>query len=449
MTDFEYQYPFSSVIAEGKNEKSFVFSHCSEIVEDQSVPCFFWGDLKQSFVAAKCLSVLAKTVRSHFAITPEARAFLRDPIISVGNQQLIFEAFSSCNSVYARVNLKKEALDGEFLQSGCTNIDLNDVSVRALNSVGANERLLVGIGAKETKIITEKQQVAEKKVSLPDRWIKGLGNVQIYLSQMDLAYKLSKTEAIQLFRTLPRTAVKQDYFLTKKGIGYSFSPTQTADSMRIGGVHRLNLLQNLLLLCESLYFYRNENEQSTAIVLNFKDIEMIFLLSESVFRGFSGEGLHLEHLIQEVPMEYLLGINNFFKANEVFQPTMVSIENDIHFQTMQTFQNSLSSIGLLGYNLLENNYFYRRLPFKPERLLRLNPRLQNARKLTDNNEVHILEQTPNSVRAEVKGSAEVKHLVVGYNSDYQCTCNWFTSHKTQRGLCKHILAVKMLVEKSL
>ncbi|MBL0745948.1 SWIM zinc finger family protein [Chryseolinea lacunae] len=25
----------------------------------------------------------------------------------------------------------------------------------------------------------------------------------------------------------------------------------------------------------------------------------------------------------------------------------------------------------------------------------------------------------------------------------QCTCPWFTSHQTDRGLCKHILAVKL------
>lgn len=447
MTDFEYQYPFSSVFTEDlSNKKELIFSHCSELEEDRLVPCFFWGDMRHSFLVSKCLSALAKTVRSHFAITPDAKVYLRDPIISAGNQQLLFEAFSSCNSVYTRVNLHKEALDGEFLQSGCTNIDFNDVSVRALNSVATSDRLLFSVGAKETQIITEKQKVTEKKVALPDRWIKGLGNVQVYLSEMELAYRLSKIEAVQLFQSLPKTPVKQDYFLVKRGI-FSFSPVSSTDGIRIGGIHRLHLLQNLLLLCESLFIYRNPSEQSVAFVVNFKDMEMIFLFSESVFRGFSGEGRTLEAMIDAVPEEWLIGMNNFFKTNEVFSPMMISIENDIDFRTMNTLKNTLSSLGLLGYNPLENRYFYRRLPFKLERLMRFNPRLKNAKKLTDNNEVLILENTANYLKAEVKGTAEVKHTVIAQNGNYQCTCNWFTNHKANRGLCKHILAVKMLVEK--
>lgn len=446
MTDFEYQYPFSSVFTENFNNKELIFSHCSELEEDRLVPCFFWGDIRHSFLVSKCLSALAKTVRSHFSLTPDARVYLRDPIISVGNQQLLFEAFSSCNSVYTRVNLHKEALDGEFLQNGCTNIDFNDVSVRALNSVSASDRLLFSVGAKETQIITEKQKITEKKVALPDRWIKGLGNVQVYLSEMELSHRLSKIEAIQLFQTLPKTPVKQDYFLVKRGI-FSFSPVASADGIRIGGIHRLNLLQNLLLLCESLFIYRNPSEQSVAFVVNFKDMEMIFLFSESVFRGFSGEGRTLEAMIDDVPEEWIIGMNNFFKTNEVFSPMLISIENDIDFRTMSTLQNTLSSLGLLGYNPLENSYFYRRLPFKLERLWRFNPRLKNAKKLTDNNEVSILENTDNYLKAEVKGTAEVKHTVIFQGGNYQCTCNWFTNHKANRGLCKHILAVKMLVEK--
>ncbi|MDO4880358.1 MAG: SWIM zinc finger family protein [Capnocytophaga sp.] len=445
MEDFQYAYPFASVMEEGSaHQKSFIFSHCSELKEDNAVPCFFWGNIQQPFVVAKCLATLAKTVASQFAIAPGVLAKLRDPIISVGNQQLLFEAFSSCNSVYARVSLRNEVLDGEFLKSGCTNIDFNDHTVRAFNAVTASERMVLGVGQKHTHFITTKHKTVEKKVSLPNRWIKGLGNVQVYLSEMDLAHRLSKAEAIQLFRSLPKQPVKTDYYLVKRGVSYAFAPTPSANAIKVGGVHRLNLLQGLLLLADSLYIYRNASEQSVAFVLNFKGVEMLFLLSENVYRGFSGEGKYLENMTQEVPMEWLVGINNFFKTNEVFSPTMVSIENDISLGTMATLQASLSSIGLLGYNLLEGNYFYRRLPFKPDRLASLNPRLQNAKKLTANNEVQIVEQHGTYVKANVKGTAGVTHTVILDGDHAQCTCNWYTNHQTNRGLCKHILATKMM-----
>ena len=44
MNDFQYAYPFASVIEEGTaHQKNFIFSHCSELKEDNAVPCFFWG----------------------------------------------------------------------------------------------------------------------------------------------------------------------------------------------------------------------------------------------------------------------------------------------------------------------------------------------------------------------------------------------------------------------
>ena len=449
MNDFQYAYPFASVIEEGTaHQKNFIFSHCSELKEDNAVPCFFWGHITQPFVVAKCLATLAKTVASQFAIAPGVLAKLRDPIISVGNQQLLFEAFSSCNSVYARVSLHNEVLDGEVIKSGCTNIDFNDATVRAFNAVTASEQMILGVGQKQTHFITDKHKTVEKKVTLPNRWIKGLGNVQVYLSEMELAYRLNKAEAIQLFRSLPKQAVKTDYYLVKRGISYAFAPTPTAGAIKIGGAHRLNLLQGLLLLADSLFIYRNPSEQTVAFVLNFKGVEMLFLLSDNVYRGFSGDGRYLENMIEDVPMEWLVGINNFFKTNEVFSPTMVSIENDINLGTMNTLQASLSSIGLLGYNLLDRNYFYRRLPFKPERLASLNPRLENAKKLTKNNEVQIIEQHDDFVKAHVKGTGGVTHTVIIDGDHAQCTCNWYTNHQTNRGLCKHILATKMIVNET-
>ena len=82
--------------------------------------------------------------------------------------------------------------------------------------------MVLSVGQKQTHFITEKHKTVEKKVTLPNRWIKGLGNVQVYLSEMDLAYRLNKAEAIQLFRSLPKQAVKNDYYLVKRGVGLHF-----------------------------------------------------------------------------------------------------------------------------------------------------------------------------------------------------------------------------------
>ena len=442
-TDFSYGYSGSSTVTTFGYEKKFSFAHSSEIKEDHAVPCFFYGNIKDAYLASRCMSVLANTVSSHFAIAPGALAKLRDPIVSVGNDELLFEAFSSCNSVYARVDILKNGLDGEFIHSGCTNIDFNDETIRAFNAVSPSEKLLIGVGAKEVQFITKKAETTEKKVALPNRWIKGLGNVQVYLSEMELAFELKKIEAIQLFKTVPKTPIKADYYLCKTGPLFSFSPIQKPNSIKVGGIHRLNLLQNLIQSVNRLFIYKSDAEQSFAMVLDFGTIQMTYLFSNGVYRGFSGEGKQLEYLIENIPTELILGMNSIFKTNEVFNPTMISIENDIQLNTMQGMQATLSSVGLLGFNLYNNQYFYRRLPFKMERLLGFNPRLKNAKAILEKGEIDILEERDTYVKAKVKGSADVYHTVIKNNTDYQCTCNWYTNHKNERGVCKHILALKM------
>ena len=143
-------------------------------------------------------------------------------------------------------------------------------------------------------------------------------------------------------------------------------------------------------------------------------------------------------------MELVYGVNSLLKANETFNPTLLSIENDIDFGAMDTLSAQLSSIGLLGYDLLNNQHFYRRLPFKTARILRLSPRLKNARKLIAEADIHLVINRPGYTEARVKGTGDVLHTVVIDHQQARCTCDWFTTHQGRRGLCKHVLAVKML-----
>lgn len=441
--DFVHDYKRPSVIESAGSQKSILFSHCTEVEEDKHVPCFFYGNIIHSFIAAKCLSTLAKTVQSHFALTPGQIAALRDPIVSVGNQRLYFEGFSSCNSVYARVDILPRGIDGEFLASGCTNVDFNDPTIRAFNAISHSEKLILGVGQKELHITVGNSTSLEKKVSLPNRWIKGLGNVQLYLSQMEFTFRMSQIHAIKLFQGLPKSPVKTDYFLIQQSGNFQFSPIAKGNCIRIGGIHRLRLFESLMPFIKEISFYKDPDEQSTALVLHFEDIQMLFIFSASTYRGFSGEGKNFENMTSELSDEWIIGINSLFKTNEFFNSALLAIESDINMNTMDHLKASLSSIGLLGYDLEGQQHFYRRLPFKLSRLKGLNPRFQNAKRLLDKNEVIIVKNAPQKIEAKVKGTADVIHRVIITNGQPRCTCTWFTNHQMNRGLCKHILAVKM------
>ncbi|WP_149206583.1 SWIM zinc finger family protein [Flavobacterium johnsoniae] len=441
MTDLEYNYKGVSTYSKTKGINNLVLAHQTEIEEVNNIPCFFWGSLTDPYVTAKCWSTIAKVVRSSFGPIPPS---LRDPIVSAGSERLRFEGFSSCNGVYVRLDMKPEAVDGEFIANGTTNVDFNDPMLNALNAIQKNEKVTLAVGQQDVQVITSKAKVVEKKVTLPMRWIKGLTSVQLYLADMDLKFELNKIQTIQLFQSLPKGNVKGDFFITKRAGKFMFSTLATADSVRIGGVQRLRLLEGILAIVDKIFIYESDDKQTCAVVCEFGKMQLLMAFSPDSYRGFSGEGNVLETMTENLPIEWVYGLNSLLKSNEMFDPTMLSIENDIDFGTMDNLTSNLSSMGLLGYDLSEKAHFYRRLPFKTERILSLNPRLKNAKKLIDNEEVEIVERKADYIEAKVKGSGVVHKIIID-NTSQRCTCDWFTAYQGKRGICKHILAVKMTI----
>ena len=74
----------------------------------------------------------------------------------------------------------------------------------------------------------------------------------------------------------------------------------------------------------------------------------------------------------------------------------------------------------------------------------LNPRLKDAEKLLQEGKVQIKSNKDGRVEAEVEGSG-VQHMVLLDGDKEQCTCTWFSKNQGERGICKHILAVKKLL----
>ncbi|MFH6956870.1 SWIM zinc finger family protein [Flavobacterium aquidurense] len=441
MTDLEYNYKGISTYSKTKGINNLVLAHQTEIEEVNNIPCFFWGSLTDPYVTAKCWTTIAKVVRSSFGPIPPS---LRDPIVSAGSERLRFEGFSSCNGVYVRLDMKPEAIDGEFIANGTTNVDFNDPMLNALNAIQKNEKVTLAVGQQDVQVITSKAKVTEKKVTLPMRWIKGLTSVQLYLADMDIKFELNKIQTIQLFQSLPKGTVKGDFFITKRAGKFMFSTLATADSVRIGGVQRLRLLEGILAIVDKIFIYESADKQTCAIVAEFGKMQLLMAFSPDSYRGFSGEGNVLETMTENLPIEWVYGLNSLLKSNETFDPTMLSIENDIDFGTMDNLTSNLSSMGLLGYDLSEKAHFYRRLPFKTERILSLNPRLKNAKKLLANEDIEIVERRADYIEAKVKGSGVVHKVIIDHNSQ-RCTCDWFTAYQGKRGICKHILGVKMMI----
>ena len=97
---------------------------------------------------------------------------------------------------------------------------------------------------------------------------------------------------------------------------------------------------------------------------------------------------------------------------------------------------------LVGYDPREQTWFHRELPFAPERIEALQPRLKNAAALAREQRIDWQNRVPGSIDAFVAGSRG-EHRVRQTVDGYRCTCHWFAKHGLERGPCRHILAVQL------
>jgi hypothetical protein len=346
---YTYTKP-SSLTKKNSLEKLFL-SKYSEIQKNTDVPCFFWGNVGQPFIVARCLITLSNIVKSSFNLSPFQMALLKDPIVTAGNERLRFEGFSHCAGVYARVDILPDALDGEFLDNGTTNVDFNQSMITALGSIRQNEKIMLSVGEKEVGLYQEDHQIVERKVPLPVKWIKGLGTVQIYLSESERRHTFNKIQTQQLFRGIPKGPVKTDYYLITRGNKPMFSPVKSNDAVCIGGLNRLRLLEPLLPYIDEMKVFPHPNMQSTTWQLYMGNIRFSFSLSRENWRGFSGEGAVLNSLIDDVSDEWTEALDQYAYANQSFNTAALVLEEKMSITNAENLTVRLAAMGLLGYDL--------------------------------------------------------------------------------------------------
>jgi len=435
-----YQYKSASTLLKSGDKDELFLAKYSEI-EKKEVPCFFWGKLTDPYTTARCLIALSNTVQSSFNLSPFEFAKLKDPVVTAGNGKIRFEGFSHCAGVYARVDVLPDGHDGEFPENGTTNVDFNQPMISALSRISRNESVVLSVGKKDVSLSQGNEKIVERKVPLPVKWIKGLATVQIFMSQAEKGFLFNRTQALQLFQTLPKGNLKADYYLIVRGNKPIFSAMKSINAVCIGGLHRLRLLEPLIPFADKLQVFPHPDMQSTTWQLYFGSIRFSLSLSRDAWRGFSGEGAALESLIEDVPDTWIDAVDKYSYANQEFNPALLAVNEGVALEKVDNITGRLSAMGLLGYDVDENHFFYRRLPFKLSRILSLNPRMKDAEKLLAENKVDIISRTDNRVEARVAGSG-VNHTVILEGEKERCTCTWFSRHQGERGLCKHVLAVK-------
>lgn len=420
-------------------------------------PYFFEGKVIQARSVAMMLLTLSQIVGTRFYIPPNMLKRLiaeRDPVITSGDGALRFEGFSACASTYCRVDILPQAYEGDVVEKGTTNVDFNPALKAALASTTNADSLALSVGKEEFAVSKASNQLIEKKVKLPLRWLKGFVEVQAYQSNMEKRLEIGKTETINFLRGLPSNAhIQSNFFVVPAGRGLRLSQIRVSSGadapLSLSGLKRLQMLKPLLPLIANspkaaLRVFASPDGQTSEWKLYIDD-GLIFTLTLSAqpARGFSGEGQVLGDLT-DIDEDNLTRVRAALKWQQCLSREQLSSQLGSTTDDIDKALATLGSRGLVGYDLDQQSYFHRELPFDLSLVERMHPRLQSAHTLYASGGVKKIFEDETFAKFEVRGS-DVAHIVTTYTVDktFHCTCQWFSKYQGARGFCKHILATKL------
>lgn len=436
-----FRYAESSVCAlDGERRLQLATAELAGAVH----PYFFEGRLKQSKLAANLLTAVHRIVGARYFTPPNSvsKAIqLADPVVTSGGGLLRFEGFSGCCSTYIRVDLLPGAYEGEVVGKGTTNVDFNEPMRAALARVREGEELAFAIGREEFRLRSDNTEIIERKVELPDRWVRGMLEVQSYQAGMSKRLEAPAVEALRFLRTLPRASTSRTPLWIARGRSGLFSTARAVDdAVRLTDSSRLRVLEMLLPQAQTLTLFEDDAHQANAWVLDFGVARLTLALSAEVWRGFSGEGQALWALMQagtgavgatlgrvRAQLHWQAALDSAALARDL------AVGSDVVDHVLRI----LGASGLAGFDVHAGSYFHRVLPFDLAMAEDLHPRLADARELVQTGAVSMLRAEP--FEADVK-SGEAAHRVREVAGELRCTCPWFARHQGQRGPCKHVLA---------
>ncbi|MFF9350371.1 SWIM zinc finger family protein [Streptomyces sp. NPDC014734] len=405
-------------------------------------PRFFSGFLTSPSVAARGLLAVADVASARYY--QRALPSSLDPVVTGNGDRLRFESFSGCCGVYARLDVLREGLDGAETGHGTTNVDVNHPLREALSRMTGDDPLHLRVGPEELAVTTLDGPVVEKKVPLPDRWLRGFAEAQVVCAGFDLRAELSASEAVRFLRSLPRTsgnASRGARWVVPAGRTLRPTTRPVAGAVCLPGPERLVALQRVLRHATSLRVYGpvvDGAATASAWEVVLPGMRLTLTLSPEAARGFSGEGGVLDALATDDAAADAELVSVLLAWEPRIDPADLAEQSGLTAERVRSALTRLGTAGQVGYDLADAAYFHRELPYDADRAERHNPRLVAARRLVGSGAV-VLDGDMAAVTSE-----ERRYQVREKNGMLSCTCRWWADHRGRRGPCKHALAVRMV-----
>jgi hypothetical protein len=400
-------------------------------------PRFFSGMLARPEVAAAGLLAVADVAGTRYFDAGLAKRIANmDPVVTASGDRLRFESFSLCNGVHARFDLLADGIDAGEVAHGTTNVDINQPLRTALAGVGATTLVHLDVGTDGLAVSTPDATHHERKVDLPDRWVRGFAETPVIASQMDQRAELPGPAAARWIASLPRTLPGRSYHLLPSPGGLRQSVRPGPGSVHLAGTGRLGAAARVTRFASRLQVF-GDGDLASAWVFELPGARLTLLLSPEPFRGFSGEGRLLESLTTERAEGDASRLLEHLAWEPVIDAAALATATGLPRPEVDAAITHLATAGKVGFDLADGTWFHRELPWDRERAEKDNPRLRDARRLVAEGAVE-----PTADGAIVT-SGDHRHWVTRDGDTLRCTCLWWAKYEGRRGPCKHVLATRL------
>ena len=454
-------------------------------------PVRFHGTVvEHSFLLQIALRTLGEAIWSDDTWT--AQSDLLDPVFTVHPDRIFCEAFSQDQSVYASLIIDPDIFEthGDVV-TGTTNIDFTAWLWGALGEMRGSRETTFRVGAEGFEAETTGVGGRfEKKVDLPDSWVRGFLQTQAAMAMPGTRFPVQPVDLLSAIRFLRYTKDR----VSPRALRYEFEPGQDvqlvlepwehivplhgalhndtqAKKTRVWGRRRLSLIEGLLPFADSVEVFLKGRALPSFYAVKMPGITFVLGLTGQSGQAFTGTGGF--DLLQEASSADDEITNRVLEQlREQFHCSIedISRQADVERTTVSRALVRLCRQGRCMYDVETRRYRHREL-FEnvaaesvydpPDRRQELATSFLDAGIVTV--EACHAEETKKQVRMKSPDGRQHREVtlrdwrVTGAVSDIDqvevvvndtgriifggCGCDFFREHLLNQGPCEHILAL--------
>lgn len=404
--------------------------------------------------------------------------YVLDPVVTVAPDALIFEVFSKDEGTYAQLSIARDGLEeeGEWV-CGTTSIDFSQELFDGVQRIRSYRPVTLKVGPDAVAVDSGESEVIEKRIALPDSWLRGFLQVQSASTLSDASIDL---DAIGLYNLLRQLRMHADEKKKGRAIRVELVPGETpslvlepweellsADGVykgtrpevvRIWGRRRWMLLRRLMPFVQSATLHLIGSGMPSFLVVRAGAVTLTLGLTGFTAANWS-KCLQFDTMLPRTEANKLSPkvLKHLDKHKRATLDELVKATKGDATDVLQALQTACQN-GLVMVDLAAGCYRLRPLLVDPPDPSKLRYRSANEKAAWDLVAAKAVNLTSENetfgVGTELVATVAVAADKREYRSQFtltdegrirgaKCTCHAFRTNGLKEGPCAHLLALRL------